>query len=81
MSILDNDKCHIRHCLLYEFHRNANSTDAAKNICNAYGDKTISVIQCQRWFKKFRSIDFSLQDLPRPDDEKVIDNIDLRTLI
>ena len=30
---------------------------------------------------KFRSGDFSLQDLPRPGAEKVLDNIDLRTLI
>ena len=42
MSILANDKCHIRHCWLYEFHCNANATDAAKNIYNAYGDKAIA---------------------------------------
>ena len=69
MSILA--KCHIRYFLLYEFHRNANATDAAKNICNAYGDKPISVSQCQRWFKKFRSREFSLQNLLRPGAENV----------
>jgi len=66
---------------LYEFHTNANATDVAENICNAYGDKAISVSQCQRWFKKLRSVDFSLQDLPRLGAEKVLDNIDLRVLI
>jgi len=44
VPILANDECHIRHCLLYEFHRNANATDAAKN-------KAMSVSQCQRWLK------------------------------
>ena len=69
MSILANDKCYIRHCLLY---------DAAKNICNTYSDKAISVSQCQRWFKKCRSGDFSLQGFPRPGAKKVLDHIDLK---
>jgi len=58
-------KEHIRHILLYEFKGN-NATESARNIKAIYGDRTISVSQCQRWFQKFQSGNYSLKDEPRP---------------
>jgi len=46
-------KEYIQNILLYEFNKDNNATESAKNIKAVYGDRTISVSQCQRWFQKF----------------------------
>ncbi|XP_035739241.1 histone-lysine N-methyltransferase SETMAR-like [Vespa mandarinia] len=56
------DEEHIRHCMLYEFQLGRKANEAAKNICNALGQDTVGVRKCQRWFKKFREGNFSLND-------------------
>jgi len=57
-------KEHIRHILLYEFNKQRN--EKCENIKAEYGDRTISVSQCQRWFQKFRAGN-SLEDELRPE--------------
>ena len=56
------DEEHIRHCMLYEFQLGRKANEAAKNICSALGQNTVGVSKCQRWFKKFREGNFSLND-------------------
>jgi len=58
-------KEHIRRILLYEFNKDNNATESARNIKVIYGDRTISVSQCQRWFQKFRAGNYSLEDESR----------------
>lgn len=59
---MEMPKDNIRHILLYEYNKHNNATTATKNICQVYGKSSISVSQSQRWFKKFRSGNYSLQD-------------------
>jgi len=59
-------KEYIRHILLYEFNKGNNTTESARNIKAVYGDQTISLNQCQRWFQKFRAGNYSLEDVSRP---------------
>jgi len=59
-------KEYIRHILLYEFNKGNSAMESARNIKGVYGDQTISVNQCQRWFQKFRAGNYSLEDEPRP---------------
>lgn len=56
---------HVRHCILYEFQIGNNSRVTARNICNVLGDNIVSKSSCDRWFKRFRSGDTSLEDKPR----------------
>ena len=53
---------HFRHILLYYFREGKNTSQAREKLCAVY-EKTLKERQCQNWFAKFRSGDFSLIDL------------------
>ncbi|EFN61376.1 hypothetical protein EAG_01364, partial [Camponotus floridanus] len=55
------EEVHIRHCMLFEFHKGSNATVATKNICDVYPN-ALDVRKCQRWFSKFKSGNFDLSD-------------------
>ena len=74
------DSSHIRHCLLMEYNKKCNASEAHRNICDIYGD-VISIRQCQEWFSRFRSGDFSLQDKPKSGRPSALDNNELRALV
>ena len=55
---MENQKEHYRHILLFYFRKGK----ARKKLCAVYGDEALKERQCQNWFDKFRSGDFSLKD-------------------
>ena len=56
---------HFRHILLFYFHKGKNAAQAAKKLCDLYSEEALKDRQCQNWFIKFRSGDFSLKDEQR----------------
>ena len=71
------EEAHIRHCMLFEFHKGSNATVATKNICDVY-PSALDVRKCQRWFSKFKSGNFDLFDSYRSGRPTTIDNDMLR---
>ena len=49
----------LRLIYLYEFKRGTNATETARNINEAFGDKSAEVRTVQRWFARFRNGDES----------------------
>ena len=60
------DKLHIRHCMPNEFHSKKNAIQATNSICLVNNDLALVVGTCQRWFARFSSGDFDLNDKDRP---------------
>ena len=51
--------------MLYYFKKGKNATEMHKTICAVYGEGAVTDRTCQKWFAKFCSGDFSLDDAPR----------------
>ena len=56
---MENQKEHYRRILLFYFRKGKNASQARKKLC------ALKERQCQNWFDKFRSGDFSLEDEKR----------------
>ena len=55
-------KNHLKHVMLYEFKKENSVAEMAKNIHFVYGEEYVNKRTCIRWFSKFRSGDFVLED-------------------
>lgn len=72
---------HFRHILLFYFRKGRNASQAHKKLCAVYGDEALKERQCQNWFAKFRSGDFSLKDEQRSGRPVEVDDDQIKALI
>ncbi|EFN81607.1 Histone-lysine N-methyltransferase SETMAR, partial [Harpegnathos saltator] len=66
----------LRYILQFYFDKGANVAQAREEICAVYGQDTLSKATAKRWFSRFRSGNFDVQDVlrsGRPITEKVDD--------
>ena len=54
---------HSRHIMLYYFKKGKNTTETQKKICTVYREGAMTDQTCQKWFAKFRAVDFSLDNV------------------
>ena len=71
---------HYRHCMLFEYRRGVSATEATNNILKAYGP-VVSVFTCQRWFDKFKSGVYDLENKPKSGRPRSLNDDDLKTLV
>ncbi|EFN76812.1 Histone-lysine N-methyltransferase SETMAR, partial [Harpegnathos saltator] len=72
---------HFRHLLLFYFHKGKNASQAHKKLCAIYGDGALKEQQCQNWFAKFRSGDFSLKNEQRSGRPGEVDDDQIKAII
>jgi len=78
---MEPTKDHFRHILFYYFRKGKNAEQVAKKLRDVYGDEALKGRQCQNWFRKFRSGDFSLKDEPRSGRPNEVDDDQIKALI
>ncbi|OAD62845.1 Histone-lysine N-methyltransferase SETMAR [Eufriesea mexicana] len=71
----------IRVIFLCEYKLGNNAANAAHNLNLAIAENTVNHRKVQRWFEKFRSGDFSLQNDPRGRPKTSVKNDDLKALV
>ena len=82
MNILETiDKSKIRVVYEYEFCRGTNASQTARIINEVFGDNVANERTMRRWFDRFRSGDFSLENQPRGWPATKIDNADLKAVV
>ena len=58
---MEVDPIHLRHIMLYEYRRNTSAVQCHRNIISIYGN-VIDESTVDRWYQRFRSHNFSLED-------------------
>ncbi|UYV62360.1 hypothetical protein LAZ67_2000267 [Cordylochernes scorpioides] len=64
MAISEPKSAHLREVLLFAFNWKKSATEAHRMLEEVYSDHPLSKSQCYRWFKKFQSGDFELDNEP-----------------
>lgn len=71
----------IRIVLLFLFKSGESATAASRKINDVFGEETTSERTARRWFSKFRSGDFELDNEPRGRPETVLNDESLRAAV
>lgn len=78
---MEINNVHYRHILLYYFKKGKRAADAHKKICRVYGDDALTERVCQKWYAKFRSGNFDVNDAPRSGRPTEITSSDVKAII
>ncbi|UYV72294.1 SETMAR [Cordylochernes scorpioides] len=81
MAISEPKSAHLRDVLLFAFNLKKSATEAHRMLEEVYGDHALSKSQCYRWFKKFQSGDFKLDNEPRGKPPRKFEEAELQALL
>lgn len=78
---MEQKKVHFRHVLLFMFKKGLKAAQAHREICDVYGEGSLTERMCQNWFARFRSGDFNLDDAPRSGRPSEVNDDELLALV
>ncbi|UYV70292.1 hypothetical protein LAZ67_7002414 [Cordylochernes scorpioides] len=81
MAITEPKSAHLREVLLFAFNWKKSATEAHRMLEEVYSDHALSKSQCYRWFKKFQSGDFELDNEPRGKPPQKFEDAELQALL
>ena len=62
---MEDQKMQFRHIMFHCFKKDSTPKNTAKEICDVYGDRSITVQTVRNWFRRFRAGNFNLKDADR----------------
>ncbi len=65
MEIPGDKNQHLRHILYFGYRRGQKASEVVRDICGVYGETAITVRTAQKWFFRFNSGNFDLNDTSR----------------
>lgn len=68
-----SDNEHFRHVMLFYFRKGKSAAEINRKLNSVYGENSVSERTCQKWFRRFRSADFSVSDAARSGRPKEVD--------
>ena len=70
MSNVVPEKVFLRGVLLYYFNMKKTAVESHRILVEVYGEHALAEQTCQKWFARFKSGDFGLEDEERPGQPK-----------
>jgi [histone H3]-lysine36 N-dimethyltransferase SETMAR len=80
-SKIDFNKTALRQCFLYDCLSGITAAESSRRICAAFGQHVVAERTAQRWFDRFRSGNYSLEDEPKSGRPSKIDDKQLRQIV
>ncbi|UYV73235.1 hypothetical protein LAZ67_10002262 [Cordylochernes scorpioides] len=81
MAISEPKSAHLREVLLFAFNCKKSAIEAHRMLEEVYSDHALSKSQCYRWFKKFQSGDFELDNEPHGKPPQKFEDAELQALL
>lgn len=81
MSTFTPSKRHLREIMLFCFNLKKTVTETFEMISEAYPDIALDRRTCQRWFARFKSGDFNVENKERPGQVKKFEDAELEALL
>ena len=76
------EKQHFRHCLLFfAFQLKKNVAEAQEMICSALREDAVFYTTCKKWFQRFKSGNFDLNNEKRPRQPMKVNDEELEQLL
>ena len=81
MSNFVPEKVFLRGVLLHYFNMKKTAAERHRILVEAYGEHASAKRTCQKWFARFKSGDFGLEDEERPGQQKKFEDEELDALL
>lgn len=78
---MEENKVHFRHILLFFYRKGLKAAEAEREICAVYGNNALSESVCRKWFARFKSGNFDLEDAPRSGRPSEVDDNEIKALV
>ena len=81
MSNFVPEKVFWRGVLLHYFNMKKTAAESHRILLEVYGEHALAERTCQKWFARFKSSDFGLEDEERPGQPKKFEDEELEALL
>ena len=81
MSNFVPEKVFLRGVLFYYFNMKKTAAESNRILVGVYGEHALAERTCQKWFARFKSGDFGLEDEERPRQPKKFEDEELEALL
>ena len=81
MSNFVPDKVFLRGVLLHYFNMKKNAAESHRILAEVYGEHALAEQTCRKWFSRFKSDNFKLEDKERPGQPKKFEDEELESLL
>ena len=81
MSVFESNSRYLWEVLIFCFHLKKTAAKALRMLLSTYAEAALSKIMCRKWFYRFVSSDFGVEDRHGGGKEKIFEDSELEALL
>lgn len=78
---MQEQKIHFRHLMIFYFRKGKSAAQTVNKICSVYGDDAVGESTVRKWFARFRTGNFELEDVKRTGRPSTVDDDQIQQLV